>query len=343
MSAPQSAAEPRPRVNGAAPRPDQFHKRSTPQVQPRVMGVAEVLALNVPTTTMLIESMVTIPGASLIVGASKAGKSILAVQMAIAIASGHALFDNYRVLEPGPAMLVEEDDPGGAASVQDLLKVSPVSVEGIPFWLVDKVRHTFGLEFTHWLEGEITRLRLRFVALDSYTALRASRSAGMDIVKQEHYDLNLLNELAKRTNCAIVILHHVSKASYGMDWNESGAGTYAVQAAVEGLLHVSRFADLDSTAPERLVRMRGRHCDGSEMVIKFRKETLDYEHVLEGPAAPLYPVVTEIRATFGNDPFGTKEFYQATGIGRTTAHGQLSRLIFAGTLKKRGQGEYQLA
>jgi hypothetical protein len=310
---------------------------------PHVMDVAELLTLDVPAPKMLIETLVPLPGACLIVGAPKGGKTVLAVQMAVSVASGHALFDNYRVLERGPAMVVEQDDPAGAASIQTLLKASQVSVNRLPFFLVARVPFTFGPQFIEWLGSQITARGLRFVVLDSYTALRPSRGSGMDIVKTEQHDLTLLDDLAKRTSSTIAVLHHDSKGSFGMDWTDRAAGSFAMSAATEAQLHVSRFPDFDSTAPERLLRMRGRHCEGLEMVLKFRKPTLDYEHVLDGPAAPLYPVVIELRATFGTQTFSPKEFYQSTGQSRATAHRQLARLQFAGILKKRGTGEYQLS
>lgn len=113
-----------------------------------------------------------------------------------------------------------------------------------------------------------------------------------------------------------------------------------MSAATEAQSHVSRFAELDSNAPERLVRVRGRHLEGTEMVVRFRKETLDHEHVLEGGASPIYPLVLQLQTTFGTQTFAPKELCQATGVSRATAHRQIDRLCRAGALTKRGFGEY---
>jgi hypothetical protein len=74
---------------------------------------------------------------------------------------------------------------------------------------------------------------------------------------------------------------------------------YAMGMAVEAQMQISRFAEFEVRAPERLVVTRGRHIAGLEMVVKFRVETLDYEHVLQGGAAPLYPILMQIRNIFG--------------------------------------------
>jgi RecA-family ATPase len=279
--------------------------------QPAALDVADLMAWEVAPPAMLIDGLFPGSGASLMLGAPKSNKTLLAVQMAIAVASGNPLFDYYRVLTPGPALFVEQDDPAGAASLKDILRRSPVPVAGIPFCLAPRVPFTFGLEFLEWLEAQISERALRLVVLDSYTALRGPRGAGIDIVKAEQSDLSMMDELAKRTGCALDIIHHDSKGSAARDWSNMAAGTFAMSAATEAQIHVSRFAELDSNAPERLVRVRGRHLEGTEMVLRFRKETLDHEHLSEGGAAPLYPLVLQLQSTFGTQTFGPKELCHA--------------------------------
>jgi hypothetical protein len=311
-----------------------------PSAQPSVLSVADLMALEVAPPSMLIEGFLPGSGASLMFGAPKSNKTLLAVQMAIAVASGNPLFDYYRVLRPGPVLLVEQDDPAGAASFKDILQRSPVAVAGIPFYVAPRVPFTFGLEFLEWLEAQISERALRLIVLDSYTALRGSRGTGVDIVKAEQSDLSMMDELAKRTGSTLAIIHHDSKGSASLDWSSKAAGTFAMSAATEAQIHVSRYAELDSNAPERLARVRGRHLEGTEMVLRFRKKTLDHEHVLEGGAAPLYPLVLQLQTTFGTRTFAPKELCHATGVSRATAHRQIDRLFRAGVLTKRGFGEY---
>ena len=240
--------------------------------------------------------------------------------------------------------MVEQDDPAGAASLKNILERSAVPVTGIPFYLAPQIPFTFGLQLIEWLEEQIVGRDIRLVILDSYTALRGSRGSGIDIVKAEQQDLLLLDALAKRSGCAILIIHHSSKGAAGLDWSNQAAGTFAMSAATEAQIHVSRFPDLDSNAPERLVRVRGRHIEGTEMVLRFRRETLDHDHLLEGGAAPYYPLVIQLRTVvFGTQTFSAKELSHATGASRATAHRQIDRLYRAGVLTKIGYGEYKLA
>jgi RecA-family ATPase len=287
--------------------------------------------------------MIPMRGASLIVGAPKSGKTLLAAQTAIAVASGTALFRNYRVNQPGPVLLVEQDDPAATASVKQILVRSEVPVEGIPFNLVPKIPYQFGPELIDWLEGEIVSRSLRMAVLDSYTALRGARVKGGDFVKAEQEDLSQLDALAKRTGSAVLILHHASKGSAGLDWSQQAAGSFAMSAATESQLFISRFSELDIASPERLVRIRGRHSEDLEMVLRFRKQSLDYEHVLDGGAASIYPLILQLQITFGTKSFGANELSDETGVSRATAYRQIARLYRTGALTKHGYGEYVLA
>jgi hypothetical protein len=303
--------------------------------------MAELRALNVVPSKMLIENLTPTPGASLLVGAPKSGKTILAVHKAIAVASGNTLFDFYRVLQ-GPVMIVEQDDPAGPGSIKDIA-VHAKAKEDIPLFIQPRVPFCIGPAFLDWLGDQIAKRSLCFVVLDSYTALRGNRGAGVDIVKAEQSELLGLDALAKKVDCAIELVHHASKGSAGLDWSDKAAGTFAMSAATEAQVFISRFADLDTASPERLVRVRGRHCTDVEMVLRFRKETLDYEHVLEGGAAPHYPLLLQIQLAFRKQSFTPKDLCMATGVARATSFRQIERLCRAGALQKRGHGEYVLA
>jgi hypothetical protein len=321
-------------------------KREEPKKQTReepvVMSAAGISTAQFPATEMLIEGVVPLSGASLVVGAAKSCKTILSVQIAIAVARGLPLFDNYRVLKPGAALVLEQDDPAGMGSIKEILLASAVP-EGTPFFACARVPWNFGTELLEFMEKQITSLGLRLFVLDSYTALRGPRPSGCDIVKQEQAELNALDDVAKRLGCAVLIVHHGSKGASGQDWASQGAGTYAMGAATEAQIHISRFPDFPSNAPERLIRTRGRHMEGGEMVLRFRKPTIDMQLVLDGPAASFYPLLEQIRGEFPGQQFTPKELCRATGMAHATAHRHIARLLQAGGIRRVDYGVYVLA
>jgi hypothetical protein len=71
---------------------------------PSVLSVADLMALDVSPPSMLVENILPSAGATLMFGAPKSNKTLLAVQTGIAVASGHPLCDYYRVIEPGAVL-----------------------------------------------------------------------------------------------------------------------------------------------------------------------------------------------------------------------------------------------
>jgi hypothetical protein len=317
-------------------------RHSTPLTAPVVLTVPEILGLYRNKPSDLIEGIASARGACILHGAAKSGKTILAFQMCDAVARGQALFDKYRV-QQGPTMLIEQDDPAGAESIQDMIQRSSLALtlEDVPFYLVTRIPFPLGPDFIDWLKAEILRLKLNLVVLDSYTALREQRK-GSDIVKIEQSDMRMLDQLGKETNCLLLIVHHGSKGSIHLNWTERAAGTFAMSAAVEAQIHISRFDELGSNAAERLVRVRGRHQRGTEFVLRFRETSLDYEHVLESSAASFYPMILQLQREFGNAPFSPKKFSGLTALSLATVHRHLERLHIGGLVKRLKFGEWQL-
>jgi hypothetical protein len=192
------------------------------------------------------------------------------------------------------------------------------------------------------VEAQIKEHDLRVVILDSYTAMRASRQPKSDLVKVERSEISMLDQVAKHNQCTLLLIHHDSKGSFGMDWSDRSAGTYAMGAAAEAQIHVSRFRDLPVDAKERLVQVRGRHFGGFEGVIRFRAETLDYELVLEGSLAPLFEDLIQLKQLFGDRSFSPKDLYHDAGMSRPTSHRMLSRLTMSGAVRRDGYGQYSL-
>jgi hypothetical protein len=329
-------------MNGADPEsaPDDGGQER-PKSAPQILTCSQLLTLEAPPAKMLFEDYpVPAHGLTLMVGFSKNGKTVLGLQQGLAVATGQPLFDYYRVLEPGPVLFIERDDPAGAAAIKPMVKVSGCAPE-TPLFVTSECPTGFGPVLLEWLEKQISELSLKLVTLDSYTAIRGARGPGSDLVKIEAAELAQLDAAGKRLRCAVVLIHHGSKAASGLDWTMSAAGSFAMFAASETLIHVSRFADQDGAA-ERLVRIRGRRAGDLQLVLRFDKAILGYRHVLDGAAAPLFPLVEQIQAEFGDQPFSIKELTHRTGFSSAHAYRQVDRLRRADALMKRGPGQFVL-
>lgn len=308
---------------------------------PRVINVHELLERPTMPIEYLVEPILTTPGCWALNGASKAGKTLFSLNLALSIHAGRHFLDNYLVKDPVGVLFVEQDDASGVAGLKSIIRKSSIPLDPQRFFAVEDPDFVIGDRLIEFLEREIMARGIGLVVLDSYTKLRGARGAGVDIVKAESMDFTRLDMLAKRTGCVIIVLHHKSKGSAGMDWSECAAGTFAISAATEGQIFINRFNELPGNAPERLVRIRGRHIPGAELVVRLTQR-LDYEFVLEGGAAEMYPTALQIQHTFGDKPFSPKSLSHETGMSRATAHRVIGRLLASNAIRKQGYGEYAL-
>jgi hypothetical protein len=324
--------------------------KAKPQPElPKGIQADELIEMDIPRPGTLIDGRLPSAGAVLLIGAQKSNKTLISLQLSFAMALDHPLFDWFpRDGAPANVLFIEKDDPAAEGSVQDVLKVSPVVKAArekgapIPFTLYPTVKLSFGPAFIEWLREEIRKTNARLVILDSYTALRPARSSGHDVVKTEYYEIGQLDELAKATEALVLVIHHDSKSAAGLHWTQRAGGSYGITAASEGQIYVSRFHDLPSDAPERLVQIRGRHVQDSEFVLRFRKETLDHELLIEGAASALYPLISDIQSEFRDGEFSAKDLQQAIGVGRSQVYRYIHRLYHSGALVKTGNGSYKL-
>lgn len=340
---------PAPPSDDAPPPKRASPKKAPPERAPLVeaLTVAQVLDLEVRPPEMLIENLLPRRGVTLLTGPQKSGKTIFSAQAAIALATNHALFDYYALKAPGPVLIIEQDDPAGDASFKDIYTRAKVPRDA-PIHFYRKAPVPLGPAFIEWLEGEIVKYQAVLAALDSYTALRPTRQPGGDIVEEERREITLLDELGKRQNCLALVVHHESgrtKANALLDWDARGAGTYGMTMAAESQVSITRYRELVMGATERLVRVRGRHMKDLEMTLRLNGENKLYEHILEGPVAPLYPLILEIRRaleTEGIEKFTSKDLETSVGVSRATAFRYLAALRSAGAICRVEKGVYRL-
>jgi hypothetical protein len=303
----------------------------------------QLYGLQIPAPEILIDKLAPRRGCVLLTGVQKSGKTVLALQMAIAVARNKPLFDAYSIRHAGPVMIIEQDDPAGAASVREIMRASEVGSDEPIYFVPKNPSLCLGPAFIDRLENEITDKKLVLVILDSYTALRPSRTGGADIVKLDQGEMTDLDELGKRTDCLIIPLHHDSHAGAQRDWTARGAGTFGMTMATEAQIYISRYPDLPIGATERLVRLQGRHLASFEMTLRFNPEKLAYDWVLDGAGASLYTFVMETWRAFSQNAFTQQGICELTGLSRSTVWRHLAMLCHGSVLTKPGHGEYRFS
>jgi hypothetical protein len=160
----------------------------------------------------IVDGLFLEAGAGILGGAPKTGKSFFALDLCVAIASGTACADRFRVLAPGPVVVLCAEDPNAVvtARLTALSRARGRALGDLPIEvLVDSVRLPDGLDR---LEATLAALRPKLLLLDPLIRLhRADENSASEM----SVILDGLRNLARSSRTAILLAHHTRKAAAG--------------------------------------------------------------------------------------------------------------------------------
>ncbi len=159
----------------------------------------------------VVEGLFLEAGAGILGGAPKSCKSFLALDLCVAIASGTPCAGSFRVLSPGPVVVLCAEDPHAVISsrLSALARARGRVLDELPVEVIVEpvVRLPEGLER---LEATLTAFKPRLLLLDPLIRLhRADENSAseMSII------LDGLRKLARSSRTAILLVHHSRKAA----------------------------------------------------------------------------------------------------------------------------------
>jgi AAA domain len=272
---------------------------------------------------------------TLIVGESQAGKSFVAIDLAVSVASGRPFFGKQTV-SGGVLIIAAEGSftmPGRLKSARREFSASdklPIAVidqppdlttdEGITEVLKvathidDKMQMTFGVP-------------LSLVIVD--TLMSAFSIKNWNDVGETMSAIKSLRRIGTQTGATIVGIHH-----HGKDTSRGAAGSYALTAAPDSILSVFRKATDDGAVSSRHIALTKSRTGDTGWRCEFRLDTLPPDLRHEGDDQAFVVAVLDT-AGFGASKT-TKPKASASGKGTdgfhrafedaVEAHGQEQRL-----------------
>lgn len=207
------------------------------------LALTELLASNPKAEPHVVKDLLA-SGLTILVGKPKVGKSRLALQVALAVASDYRPFSaldtcihgiDGGVRSGAVLYLALEDSPARFASRTQLL----LGRRNIPS------NFSVATRYPDLLNGGVDRLRkeiesekLRLVVIDTLAAFAAAGDTSKGNAFQAEYRLlRPLFDLVNGTDTSILLLHHARKdQAYASDPFDSVAGTLGSQAAADSVL-----------------------------------------------------------------------------------------------------------
>lgn len=289
-----------------------------------------------------------------IAGEGKSYKSIMSLDLALSVASGKPFLNKFPVKDPGPVLMVQEEDPiwrvahriqvmSDAKGIVDIdvahrngNLVLNMKNTNIPLFLSIGGKLTFEDEDRmDALERAIASRRPKMVILDPMFML----AAGMDEFKAGEMAglLNKLKQWRNEYDCSIAVVHHYRKST-GAD-TQKLYGSMALYAWSENSLLVQR-----ESRDRNIVSIR-RDIKDAPSDDKLSVEFLDidgsYDFLFKEAGTPGdNDVLDAVRYSGKSEPVTVKNIMDLTGMSERAVRSKVAELKKEGLIEvdRRGRG-----
>jgi hypothetical protein len=316
---------------------------STPDAAPpyRTLPAAQLAD---PTTPLrwLLADLFLVGAAGILGGAPKSGKSFVALDLAVAVASGTPALGRFPVAAPGPVLLLMAEDPPAvvvhrlaalAAARAQALATLPLAVIVEP-----GVRLPEGLAR---LTATVAQRAPQLLILDPLIRLhRADENSAAEMATV----LDGLRTLARATDCAVLLVHHTRKAPAGGVAGHALRGSSDLHAFGDTNLYLRRLGP--DAALELRIEHRAAPCppplrlalrvDDASLVPQARFVCDD--------AIPADPLRDRALALVGQatTPLSSAALRTHLGVRKQTLLAVLHRLAVDGLIRRAGRDGWTL-
>jgi hypothetical protein len=276
----------------------------------------------------------------LVGGEPKCCKSFLALDLAVAVASGAPCLRRFKVPRPGRVLLFAAEEPPqvvrrrlegichAAGVALDRLNVQVITAPSLRLDLSDDTRR---------LTSTVEALRPRLLVLDPFVRLHVRDE---NVSREVAPLLDYLRQLQRRYQLAVVVVHHARKGAKGIRAGQALRGSSEFHAWGDSLLYLQRQGDrLILTAEHRAAA----GLDRLDLKLRCEPPTLALE-ILDSRApsepAPPLPAPERIVQVLreAHEPLAIGQLRAACRIRKSTLCRTLADLTCSGSVVKTPAG-----
>jgi biotin operon repressor len=293
------------------------------------------LANQTPPLSWMVEELFLEAGAGILGGAPKSGKTFLALDLCVAIASGTSCAGHFRVRRPGPVVLLCAEDPPALVSsrLRTLARGRNLALEELSIEVIvdEAVRLPEGLAR---LEATLERFQPRLLLLDPLIRLhRADENSASEM----SVILDGLRRLARTSGAAILLVHHARKAAAG-NAGTALRGSSDLHAFGDSNLYLKRGAQ--STTLELKVEHRAAASPNPiHLKLVANETTAGFVVADQGQDTADDPAAPRILALLGQakEPLSSAALRQKLGLRNQTVARSLKGLLDHGLIHRAGR------
>lgn len=191
----------------------------------------------------LVENLWADQAVGIIGGEPKCGKSLLALDLAVAVAAGVPCLRRFRPARRGPVLLYAAEDALHLvrARLEGLCQAVGASLADLPIHVITAPTLRLDLpDDRAQLLATVERVRPILLVLDPFVRLhRIDENASSEVAPLLAY----LRELQRRFGVAVVLVHHARKASHGVRAGQALRGSSEFHAWGDSNLYLRRTDD----------------------------------------------------------------------------------------------------
>ena len=291
----------------------------------------------------LIDGLWARQAVGIVGGEPKCGKSLLALDLAVAVAAGVPCLRRFAADEPGPVLLFAAEDAGHIvrARLQGIASAAGARFDALDIAVIDVP----ALRLDHRADRQrlietVERIRPRLVVLDPLVRLH-----GVDenTVAEVAPILGFLRDIQRRFEAAVLLVHHARK---------SGAARPGQALRGSSELHAWGDSNLYLRRRDRQILMTVEHRaapglndieieladDGKGPALRLRQvETADAAPQPETPERRILQALAEAEA-----PLSQRQIRERAATRHKTVGAILKKLVREGRIRHDTEGRYSL-
>ena len=297
-----------------------------------VQRASEVTAS--PPEKWLVESLWTHEAVGFVAGQPKSGKSWLALDFAVSVATGTPVLDNYAVTDPGPVLVFPAEEALTAVRdrVAGICRHRSVDFETLNVWFIGSYALRLDSpDDCEALENTVCTLRPRLLILDPLIRLHnADENSSTEIARV----LSFLRDLQRKYALAVLVVHHARKNT-SSDVGLGLRGSTEIRAWSDTNLYIRRNKHL-----EMIVEHRAAPCpEPVKLDLTADDDTTVYLAITDAPTPKpdLKKRILEILARY-DTPLSRSFIRSKVGIRNQTVGVALQALVDELAIEKITEG-----
>lgn len=304
--------------------------------RPITFTAAQLECMELPEPRHAVQGLLS-EGLGLLAGKPKAGKSWLALNLAVAVASGGKALRTIEVDRGEVLYAALEDSPrrlkGRLAKVLQGASAPP----GLTF-ATDWARFDDGgaEQLDDWLNRHPDA---RLVILDTLAKVRPARARNGNSYDEDYAHLGAIKAVADAHKVCVLVIHHLRKM-FSDDPLDLISGTLAIAGAADSILILQRTGAAPGIDAE--LHVRGRDMEDADLALRFRSDCATWEVAGTWEDATATGHKRAIRLALADGALSLRDLAAETNIEYRTLEKTMRRLVRNGELQRAQRGVYSL-